>query len=139
MNPTAIFWPMLAHVALVYGIYGLLVLRRTEAAKAGKVDRDTFRLNRDEPLESLFVRNNLASQFELPVLFYAACLTLHLVGAAGSFAVAVAWIFTLSRLGHAAVQVTSNRLRFRLAAFIVGFVAVAILWVRLALRLAGVI
>ena len=31
MNPTAIFWPMLAQVALVYGIYYLISKRRIEA------------------------------------------------------------------------------------------------------------
>ena len=59
MNSTAIFWPMVAHVALVFGVYWLLSARRIEAVKSGRAKPSQFRENRDEPAESLFVRNNL--------------------------------------------------------------------------------
>ena len=35
MNQTAIFWPMLTHVALVYAVYALISRRRIAAVKAG--------------------------------------------------------------------------------------------------------
>ena len=137
MNQTAIFWPMIAHAALVYLVYGLLLARRAGAAKAGGGTRETFRQNTDEPAARLVVRNNLANQFELPMLFHAACLSLYVTGGANRFAVAVAWIFVASRFAHAAIQVTTNRIRYRFVAFGIGFIAVGALWVALAAHLMG--
>jgi hypothetical protein len=139
MNSTAIFWPMIAHVALVFAIYALMSQRRVAAIKAGKASTSQFRENRDEPAESLFVRNNLENQFELPVLFHIGCLALFVTGAATWPAVALAWLFVASRGIHAWIHVTTNRIRHRRPAFIAGFVVLAAMWAWLAasLLLAG--
>ena len=70
MNQTAIIWPMIAHVVLVYSIYVLIARRRRAAVRAGSAKPSQFRENVGEPPESQYVRNNLANQFELPVLFH---------------------------------------------------------------------
>lgn len=137
MSQTAIFWPMIAQVALVYAIYVLMFIRRKSAVRAGRAKVSQFRENRDEPVESLFVRNNLVNQFELPVLFFAACLSLHAVGAAGTAAVILAWLFVASRAIHAWIHVTSNRIRYRQPAFTLGLLIVAIMWVLLAFGFIG--
>lgn len=136
MNSTAIFWPMIAHVALVFAIYALMSRRRVAAIKAGKAKTSQFRENRDEPVESLFARNNLENQFELPVLFHVCCLALFAAGAATWPAVALAWLFVASRYVHAWIHVTTNRIRHRRPAFIAGFVTLATMWAWLAARLA---
>lgn len=138
MSQTAIFWPMIAQTALIYAVYVLISLRRHAAIKAGSAKNSQFRENRDEPPESLFVRNNLTNQFELPVLFYAVCLALHAVGSADLVSVVLAWLFVASRYAHAFVHVTTNRLRHRRPAFTAGFVLLALMWARLALHLAGI-
>jgi len=135
MTQTAIFWPMIAHVALVVILYALLATRRSAAVKAGRAKVSQFRENLNEPQDSLFAKNCLSNQFELPVLFHVACLALHVTGGDGVWAVAVAWLFALSRYVHAAIHVTSNRIRHRQPAFIVGFVALIILWAMLAVRI----
>lgn len=137
MTGTAIFWPMIAHVALVVALYGLLALRRGAAVKSGRAKVSQFRENLNEPADSLFVRNSLANQFELPVLFHAACLALHVTGGDGAWAVALAWLFALSRYVHAAIHVTSNRIRLRQPAFTAGFVALIVLWVMLGVHILG--
>lgn len=83
MTDTAIFWPMIAHVVLVVVLYALLGVRRAAAIKAGRAKTSQFRENLNEPADSLFVRNCLSNQFELPVLFHAACLALHVTGGEG--------------------------------------------------------
>ena len=52
MNQTAIFWPMFAHVALIYGVYFLISKRRIEAIKTGSAKSSRFRENLVEPPES---------------------------------------------------------------------------------------
>lgn len=135
MNQTAIFWPMIAHAALVFAIYVLLGLRRRQAVMTGNAKVSQFRENRDEPAESLFVRNALENQFELPLLFYAVCLALQASGAVGALTLGLAWGFAVSRYVHTFIHVTSNRIRYRQPAFTVGFLALIALWVLLALDL----
>lgn len=136
MNGMAIFWPMIAHVALVYGIYGLMALRRKRAVEMGSAKVSQFRENRDEPPESLFARNNLANQFELPVLFHACCLALFASGGVGATVLVLAWIFVVSRYVHAVIHVTTNRIRHRQPAFVAGFLSLAAMWVALAIHIA---
>ena len=137
MTPTeATLWPMFAHVALIYALYFLLSKRRFAAVRAGRAKAAQFRENRSEPDESVAARNSLANQFELPILFYVASILLYLVDADNLATVALGWLFVLSRYAHAYVHVTSNRLRYRRPAFIVGFVAVGLLWAWLAVWLA---
>ena len=137
MSPTeATIWPMIAHVALVFGLYLLLSARRMRAVREGRASAEQFRDNRDEPAESLAVRNCLANQFELPVLFYAVSILLYLVDADNAVTVLGGWLFVLSRYAHAAVHVTSNRLRYRRPLFIAGFAVVLLLWAWLAVWLA---
>lgn len=135
MNQTAIFWPMLAHVALVYIMYALISVRRSRAVRDGRIKVSQFRENQTEPNESLFAKNNLANQFELPVLFHVCCLSLYVVGGATASAVLVAWLFVISRYVHGYIHVTSNRIRYRQPAFTAGFLLLAVMWAMLAWRL----
>ncbi|MCP1198407.1 MAPEG family protein [Notoacmeibacter sp. MSK16QG-6] len=140
-NPTgmAIFWPMIAHVIIVYVVYFLMSARRIRAVQDGRVDVKNYKMNRygDEPEEAFITRANIANQFELPVLFHIVCLGLYVTGAAGLLAVTVACLFVLARVAHAAVHLTVNRVVMRRRAFIGSFIATGLLWLLLALRLMG--
>jgi hypothetical protein len=132
MTGYQIFWPLLAHVALVYGLYALLGQRRAKMVRAGRIAKSDYRENRDEPAESLAVKNCLANQFELPVLFYACCILLYVTEADNLVAVALAWVFVGLRYAHAAIHVTSNDLRYRSPIFAAGYLVLAVMWVWLA-------
>ena len=137
MSPTeATIWPMIAHVALIFGLYMLLSLRRMRAVREGRARAEQFRENREEPGESLVVRNAIASQFELPLLFYAVSILLFLVDADNPVTVAGGWLFVALRYAHAFVHVTSNRLAYRRPLFIAGFAVLGLLWVWLGAWLA---
>lgn len=137
MSPTeATIWPMIAHVALVFCLYLLLSSRRMGAVKEGRARPDQFRENREEPAESFVVKNAIANQFELPVLFYAVSILLYLVDADNTVTVAGGWLFVALRYAHAYVHVTSNRLRYRRPLFIAGLLVVMLLWIWLGVWLA---
>ncbi|PKA40970.1 MAPEG family protein [Rhizobium sullae] len=126
------FWPIIAHVALVYGLFILLSVRRRKAVQAGKARLSDYRENRSEPPESLFVKNSIANQFELPVLFYVCCILLYITEADNLAALVLAWSFVALRYAHAFVHVTSNRMRFRSPLFAAGYVVLAVMWAWLA-------
>jgi hypothetical protein len=50
--------------------------------------------------------------------------------------VALSWLFVASRVAHAYVHVTSNRLRYRRPLFMLGFFTLVALWVWQAVWLA---
>ncbi|MBB3288667.1 MULTISPECIES: MAPEG family protein [Rhizobium] len=138
MTGYEMFWPMVAHAVLVFILYALLGWRRRVLVKAGRIQPVNFRENHsaNEPAESLVVRNSLANQFELPLLFHVCCILLYTTQADNLPAVILAWIFVATRYAHAFVHVTSNDLRYRSPLFALGFAALVGMWVWLAIWLA---
>ena len=136
LSTSATLWPMIAHAALVFFLYWMLSQKRASAVRRGSADPDQFRENREEPLESLVVHNNLKNQFELPVLFHICCLLLYVTTADNIGTIVLAWIFVVARYVHSYVHITSNRLRHRRPVWIVSFVSLAAMWFWLAVWLA---
>ena len=135
-SSTAIFWPVIVQAVLTYAVYILLLRRRYEAVKAGKARVSQFRDNTLEPEHSLTARNNLANQYELPVLFFVVCIAIHVTGHATLYPVLLAWAFVASRVVHAVVHLRSNRIRNRMSVFIAGFAINGLLWLYLAVNIA---
>jgi len=129
MSPTtAMFWPMIAHAFLVFGLYALLFYRRKKYTFLNGEAVRRYRDTGEEAVESRLVNKNIASQFELPVLFHAVCLLLYITDADNTATVILGWIFVLSRYAHSYVHVTSNRLRLRAPAFALGFAVLVLMW-----------
>lgn len=135
MQSTAIFWPVIAQVALTLLVYFVLSKRRIAAVKVGDAQAHDFKVPRDPEMSATAARN-VANQFELPVLFYVACLAFHQVGAVDLPAIVIAWVFVASRLAHAWVHMTTNRILVRRRLFIAGFFSVAAMWAWFAVRIA---
>ncbi len=135
---TAIFWPMIAHVVLVAIVYALLTFRRGDAVRAGEAKASQFRENRDEPARSLYARNNLENQFELPTLFYPVCIALYVTGGANIYTTLLAWLFVIARYIHAWIHIRTNRLRHRRPVFMAGSLFLILMWLAFALNLIAV-
>lgn len=133
---TAIFWPVIVQIGLIYSVYYLLFTRRKLAVKAGRARLSQFRDNLTEPEETRFLKNNLTNQYELPVLFIAGCIANYATGHAGIIAVMLAWLFVALRIAHAVIHVGQNRLRYRVPVFIAGYAVNGLLWLWLAANLA---
>ena len=138
MTGYEMFWPLVAHAVLVFILYALLGWRRHTMVKAGRIRISQFRENHAaaEPAESLVVRNCIANQFELPLLFHACCIVLYVTQADNLPAVILAWMFVATRYAHAFVHVTSNNLRYRSPLFALGFIVLVGMWVWLGIWLA---
>ncbi|MBP1859384.1 MAPEG family protein [Rhizobium herbae] len=135
---TAIFWPVIAQVALIHAVYILMLKRRSRAVRTGLAKLQDYWIPAIEPEPSATVARSLINQFELPVLFFLVCTLLYLTAGVNHAVLAIAWLFVLSRFAHAYVHVTSNRLKFRQRLFVAGFVLNVVLWVLFAVHIAGV-
>ncbi|RUU76537.1 MULTISPECIES: MAPEG family protein [unclassified Mesorhizobium] len=139
MNQTTIFWPVLAHVLLIYIVYCVLGRRRYGAIRSGEAKAGQFKVRSAEPASSVTVAANLTNQFELPVLFYVLCLTLHLTNGVNYLTLALMWIFVASRYFHAWIHLTSNNLLLRSRSFFVSAVILLLGWIWFALHLLGAV
>ncbi|KQS67712.1 hypothetical protein ASG39_04810 [Rhizobium sp. Leaf371] len=135
MTQTAIIWPVIAQVLLVTIVYGVMGKRRFGAVREGTARARDFLIPSVEPEASATVARNLTNQFELPVLFYTVCTLLAVTDGVSILAVSAAWLFVLSRYGHAFVHMTSNRLMLRHRLFVAGFFINALLWLLLAIHI----
>jgi hypothetical protein len=138
MSSNHIFWPILAQVLLTLIMFIVLGMRKAKAVHAGKVDRKQAALdNRVWPDDVVKVSNNIANQFEAPVLFYILCLVIYSIDAAGTVAIVLAWLFALSRCAHAYVHVGSNCVPMRLRLFLVGCLVLLAMLILVAWKLAS--
>lgn len=137
MNASHIIWPVLAQIFLTLAMFVVLGVRKAKAVKAGEVNRQQAALNnREWPEDVVKVSNNIANQFEVPVLFYVLCWVLYSINAAGMVAIVLAWLFALSRYAHAYVHIGSNYVPMRLRLFLVGCLALIAMLILAAWQLA---
>lgn len=129
MSSHYILWPVLAQVFLTLSLFVLLGMKKASTVKAGEVDRKQAAIdNRAWPEAVVKVSNNIANQFEVPVLFYLLCMLLYGINAVGVVTLVLAWVFVLSRCAHAYVHIGSNYVPMRLRLFLLGcFTLIAML------------
>jgi hypothetical protein len=139
MSQTAIFWPMIAHVLLVYIIYAVMARRRFGAVRSGAAKASEYKVRGNEPEVSATVSGNLMNQFELPVLFHVLCLALYVTNGVNYLTLVLLWIFVVTRYVHAFIHTTSNRLVLRYNTFFAGAVVLALGWIWFALHIAGLV
>lgn len=121
MNSSYIIWPVLAQIYLTLAMFILLGVRKAKAVKAGEVNRKQAALNnREWPEYVIKVSNNIANQFELPVLFYVLCLLFYSINAIDVLTITLAWVFVLTRFAHAYIHIGSNYVPMRFKLFLLG-------------------
>jgi hypothetical protein len=87
------------------------------------------------PPRVLQIANAYHNQLELPVLFYVVMLLAMITKTLDVVIYLLAWMFVLSRLVHAYIHVTSNRLDRRTGAFGIGLIALFLMWVIIVARI----
>lgn len=131
MNAAWMYWALLAHMGLVVFVYVLLLKRKIDAGKRSEIDLKRTAVDPMAwPVSVQLVNNNITSQFQIPVMVYVCVLALVQLGAVDWVGVATVWVFVLSRIGHTAVHVSSNKVPYRMRLFALGTVAAIVLMVR---------
>jgi hypothetical protein len=130
MRQSAILLPVFLQVLLTFAILFRLGPMRVAALRRGDVKLKDVALGQDAwPEDVRQLGRNFQNQFELPVLFYAAvafALALKLVDPT---LVWLAWGFVIARLAHAFIHTSSNQIRLRFNAYLVGVVMLGAMWI----------
>jgi hypothetical protein len=118
---------MLAQIGWTFLLYVWLTVARAGAVARGEVKYSAFEFSRNEPPAVARISRNLANQFELPVIFYAAAVLLIVIGRVSGIDVLIAWIFVAGRIAHTLVQTLTDNVLLRGRVFLVNFAALVVL------------
>jgi hypothetical protein len=135
-NQATIFVPMLVVVALTFVAFVRMAAMRGKAVKEGQ-DPAFYRahLGTPEPEYATAAVRHYGNLFELPTLFYAACLTAFVLGAVSLWVLVFAWGYVVGRIIQSAVHLTYNNPSHRGGGFILGMLFMLALWVNLGMSI----
>ena len=136
MTLDAILLPVFVQVGLTFFLLIWMGRQRLGSVKRGEVTVPDIALGqRAWPEGATQAGNAYHNQFELPLLFYVLVTLALFTRKTDVLFVVLAWMFVTSRLAHAAIHVTSNDVRRRFTAFLVGFIVLLVMWIVFALRI----
>lgn len=127
---------MFCQVLLTFTVMVVMGRRRFSAARDKQIsmqDFATMELNNAGDNVKIADRNFI-NQFEIPVLFFIACLTGLQFNSAGYLFVGLAFAFVISRVIHTLVHIGANNLKIRYYTFLIGCLIVIAMWVSLLMR-----
>jgi hypothetical protein len=129
-----------AQVALTF--YAVITMG---VARVGAIKEHNIRLgdialsSTSYPADTVKHGNNLANQFEFPILLYTA-VVFSIILDAGSMLFSIACLaFVITRFGHRFVHVTKNDVRTRFKIFLLGILFLSIAWIVLGLNFLNVL
>lgn len=138
MNGNAILLPMFIQVLLTGIVWLEMYRRRLGYTSAQGIDPQSLADASDvktvlKPVQA--PANNLTNLFEIPVLFFAAILTIYATGIATGLLLGLAWAFVILRVFHSLIQLTSNAVMQRFFAYAASTFVLWAMWGLMAYRL----
>lgn len=132
-------YPMLAMIVLTFAVAFYMLALRVGAVRSGAVSTRYFRVyTGTEPPEAVQqAGRNYSNLFEMPVLFYAACVTALALGFQTPALVTLAWLYVGARLAHSVIHLGYNNVMHRLAAFMTSNVFLLLMWALIATHYAA--
>jgi hypothetical protein len=125
--------PMASLVGLTFLVAVRLLLLRAAAVKQGQVRMSYFRAMQGEapPEKAAAAGRAFNNLFEVPPLFYVACMAVIALAKVDTGFVLLAWAFVLCRALQATIHLSYNNVTHRLAAYMAGWLVLLGLWGRL--------
>jgi hypothetical protein len=135
MSVESILAPVFVQVALIFVLMFYTFGVRTAALRRRDVRIADIVLGQQNwPPRATQVGNAYNNQFQLPLLFFVLVILAYMLKKADLLFVLMSWIFVISRILHAFIHVTTNRLQTRFMIFAVGAIVLLIMWIIFALR-----
>jgi hypothetical protein len=136
MTLQMVLLPLFVEVTLTFVLWFWMALARRQVFVNRTVHpRDIALGQQNWPAKVSQISNSFRNQFELPVLFYVLTILSIITRHADVIFVVLAWVFVLSRIVHAYIHVTSNRVMQRGAVYGIGALVLIIMWVIFMVRI----
>lgn len=132
----SLFLPVFVQIALTFFLIFRMAYFRVNAVASGEVKFKDIALGQNAwPEKAIKAQNSFHNQLELPFLFYTVVIIAALTGLNSTVFVVMTWAFALSRIAHAVIHNTHNRVSTRFKAFVFGTVCLLTCWVLLAVHM----
>ena len=136
MTITAILLPVFVLVAVIFCLLIWTGRARIGHLRQGDVKVADVALGQSNwPTRAQQVSNTYANQFELPMLFFLLVTFALITRKADILFVVMSWMFVVTRIFHAGIYVTSNRIQHRFTVFLIGAIILFLMWIIFALRI----
>lgn len=140
MSVMEILLPLFVQIVLTFVLGFWMGATRFTTLRSGQVHpRDIALRQPNWPARATQISNAFHNQLEIPILFYVLTILLLVTRTADFMFTLLAWIFVATRLAHAYVHVTSNRVRLRGGLFMLGVIVLAVMWGLFMIRIVAVV
>lgn len=125
---------MLAMVALTIIVAIRMYTHRVAFMKANRIhpQKVDSRSKSAEHLTDTRASDNFMNLFEMPVLFYLACITIYVTQSSTSLLLILAWIYVALRCVHSIIHCSYNTVMHRFGAFISSALVLLLIWLLIA-------
>jgi len=131
-----ILLPVFVLIALNLVVAVLLFVERNRVLYSGKLKIRDIALTKEAwPDRAKQLGNAFQNQFEYPILFYVLVAFALITRKADLIFVVLSWVFVVSRILHAYIHITSNRVPRRFFAFIFGVLVLTVMWIYFAIQI----
>ncbi len=129
--------PMIGMVLLTVIVSVRLIQLRYRAVFQDGVNPAYFKLNKGAKLPDYLVKvtQHYENLFETPLLFYVGVLLVLVLNQVDTLYIILAWAFLFSRIAHAYIHTGNNKIRLRRNSFLLSYLVIIILWIRIAVDL----
>jgi hypothetical protein len=140
MTVPTILLPVFVLVLLTLALAIWMGYERNKVVYSKEVRIKDIALTKENwPEQAKKVSNAYHNQYELPVLFYILVAFAMITRKADLIFVTLSWVFVISRLLHAYIHTTSNRVPRRFFLYAIGLIVLTIMWAYFAIQiLAGI-
>jgi hypothetical protein len=136
MTIPMILLPVFVQAALILALALWMGYERNRLVYSREVKIKDIALTKENwPDRAKKISNSYHNQYELPVLFFVLVAFAMITRKADLIFVVLSWLFVISRLVHAYIHTTTNRVPRRFFAYLVGLVILVIMWIMFAFRI----
>lgn len=135
MNPNlSIVQPLLVQAGLTFFLLFWMGKERYQAIQDGTVVRNEPGVRPTWLGRAGTISNAFHNQLEMPMLFFVVAILAILTGSADYPMTALAWVYVILRIVHAAIHTTYNKIPHRFLVYILSNLVLLAMWVKLAIH-----
>ncbi|MBU2885930.1 MAPEG family protein [Gilvimarinus agarilyticus] len=124
-------YPMAAMVLLTFYVALRMFKARVNAVKSGQVSIEHFKTyatpSHELPPMMIYTQRCYNNLLEMPILFYAACLTAMTIQLTGMLMLVLAWVYVACRILQAMLHLR-GKVRWRMRSFLASVVCLLAMW-----------
>lgn len=135
VNPTLIFLPLLATVALTFVAFVRMIVARAPVMKAKGLDYYRAQIGDPEPESARAAVRHWDNLLQFPTLFYVACISAFVLAVVGKWTLIFAWGFVAARVVQSLIHMTYNNPLHRGSAFMLSVAFTLALWINIAVSI----